>query len=80
MSGWDYEGYWQTVLGADRTPTRVVAEFSLVAAGLDEWLGTAEAEAWSAGGGRAADLPAEWTAHHARALRELQRAVSEAAL
>lgn len=71
---WDYEGYWNVVLGANRSPGDVIREFDLVAQGLDEWLGHAESEAWSAGG-EGGEMPAEWGTFHARALRELGAAV-----
>lgn len=66
---WDFEGYWNTVLGANRSAADVVREFQLDASdvrGLDEWLGTAEADALAAGGKTV--VPEEWTSHHARAL------------
>lgn len=66
---WDFEGYWNVVLGANRSAANVVREFGLIPAtrhGLDEWLGTAEAEALAMGG--VSEIPAEWSAHHARAL------------
>lgn len=74
MTTWTFEGYWNTVLGTG-TAAQVVREHELVAAGLDEWLGTAEAEAWSAGG-RGGPLPDEWSSFHARALTALQAALS----
>ena len=68
-----YEGYWNTVLGAERDAAAVLSEFGLDAGdrrGLDEWLGVAETEAWreSAQGG---PLPEEWGDYHARALAEI---------
>lgn len=78
---WTYEGYWAQVLGANRDASDVVREFALVtAAGLDEWLGGAEADAWAAGGrGKQADLPEEWDAFHTRALAEIEAALARAA-
>lgn len=73
---WDFEGYWNTVLGAYRTAAMTVAEFGLVAAGLDEWLDTCEAEAARVGG---IAIPAEWADHHARTVRELEAAIRAAA-
>ena len=73
MATWTYEGYWATVLGATRTAEMVVVDFDLSPAdrrGLDEWLGTAEVEAWRVGG-LGGELPAEWAGHHATALAEL---------
>lgn len=70
---WTYEGYWAAVLG-DRSAGAVVREFDLVADGLDEWLGTAEAASWSAGGSGA--LPREWARFHATALEELTGALA----
>jgi hypothetical protein len=51
----------------------VVVEFGLGTSNrraLDEWLATAEVEAWRVGalGG---ELPAEWAHHHSTALQEL---------
>ena len=73
MATWDFDGYWNAVLGAERTPGRVIGEFELEPAdrrGLDEWLGHAEVEAWRVGG-EGGDLPEEWAVHHARALAAL---------
>ncbi|GMV18390.1 MAG: hypothetical protein AMXMBFR56_66140 [Polyangiaceae bacterium] len=72
-SAWDYEGYWNVVLGADRTAADVVREFALNVddrPGLDEWLGHAEVESWRVGG-TGGELPAEWAGFHRRALEEL---------
>ena len=68
---WDFEGYWNTVLGANRIADDVVREFALTAdrRGLDEWLGHAEAEALAVGG--ESTVPEEWTGFHARALEAL---------
>ncbi len=71
-TAWTYEGYWATVLGAHRDAATVVADFELTPSdrrGLDEWLGSAEVEAWRVGG--EGELPDEWTDHHTRALAEL---------
>ena len=76
---WDFDGYWNTVLGASRNAADVVREFALTdepAAGpgsLDEWLGNAEGEAWSAGG-TGGDMPDEWAGFHAKALAQLKSA------
>lgn len=70
---WTFEGYWNAVLGANRSAEDVIREFDLDASdrrGLDEWLGHAEAEAWRVGG-QGGTLPAEWTAHHDKALDAL---------
>jgi hypothetical protein len=75
MTAWDYEGYWNVVLG-DRDADRVVVEYELIGLerrDLDEWLGLAEAEAWREGG-LGSDLPDEWSEHHVRALTELTEA------
>lgn len=77
MESWDYEGYWQYVLGNRNAPT-VVEEFALdpnARVGLSEWLGEAEAEAWRVGA-MPGVMPAEWAAFHARALAELAAASS----
>ncbi len=66
MQTWDFDGYWNTVLGAGRSAADVVREFELTRLGLDEWLGFAESEVLAVGG--LTDVPEEWTAHHARAL------------
>lgn len=75
---WTYEGYWNVVLGPDRSAEDVVREFGLKPDGLGEWLGESEATAAQAGGLDATNLPTEWTEHHARALRQLRDAVSQA--
>jgi hypothetical protein len=71
---WDYDGYWDVVLGAGRSAEDVVREFELDTTdsrGLDEWLGTAEAAAWQEGklGG---PIPEAWASHHVSALAELE--------
>jgi hypothetical protein len=73
---WTYEGYWNTVLGADRDAATVAREFALDTSdsgGLDEWLGHAESAAWIEGaeGRDGAPHPTEWAGFHARALAEL---------
>jgi len=75
-SAWSYEGYWNAVLGDRRSAEQVVAEFELVGEGLDEWLGTAEAEAARVGGLR--ELPDEWSDFHAQALEELEEVIDAA--
>lgn len=75
--GWTYERYWEVVLG-DRDAAGVLREFDLSDGsrrGLDEWLGTAEADAWIMAG-NSGELPAEWRAgaFHERALDELEAA------
>jgi hypothetical protein len=68
---WNFEGYWNTVMGPTRSAGDIVREFELGAGrrGLDEWLGEAEMEAWMAGGNSVRDeLPEEWAEFHARAL------------
>lgn len=45
-----FADYWATVMGPDRDPAAVVREFDLAGGtrrDLDEWLGTAESEAWA---------------------------------
>lgn len=76
---WTFEGYWNTVLGANRNATDVVRELELDpsdARGLDEWLGKAESEAWTVGGFAGQPYPEEWTGYHARALEALVEAAS----
>ena len=77
-AAWTYEGYWAAVLGPNRDALDVVREFDLVATrgrrDVDEWLGTAEAEALSIG--RLGTAVAEqWAAFHGRALDALEQAV-----
>jgi hypothetical protein len=71
-AGWTYEGYWSAVLGANRSAADVVREFALVPAGLDEWLGTAEAEA--AAMGNLHGVPDAWGGFHGRAIDALAKA------
>lgn len=69
---WTYEGYWNAVLGANRSASDVVSEFELNTGdrrGLDEWLGQAEGEALAIGG--LGELPEEWSDYHERALNAL---------
>jgi hypothetical protein len=78
-STWTWEGYWNVVLGASRTPAQVVTEFYLVEIDylLDEWLCVAEVEALAAGG--LAKAPPEWAEFRARTLQVLRAAIEEAA-
>jgi hypothetical protein len=72
MKSWDFEGYWNVVFGS-LTPAEVVRDFDLEQddrAGLDEWIGNCEAEAWHVGGQSGA-VPVEWAAFHKRALLKL---------
>jgi len=70
-----YGDFWATVLGPDRNAADVVREFDLAGStlrDLDEWLGTAESEAWSAG-----RLEGEIRADfHQRALHTLEAAAT----
>lgn len=69
------EEAWTIVLG-DRTPADVVREFELTnpGPGLDEWLGTAEAEAVAmARGAFALD---DLAPHHGAMLAELRLALA----
>lgn len=75
-SNWTYEGYWNVVLGANRSGADVVREFDLVAEGLDEWLGAAEAEACSVG---RIEMPEAWGRFHQRALAVLRQALAGSA-
>jgi hypothetical protein len=75
---WTYEGYWAVVLGANRSADDVVAEFKLDVTdrgGLDQWLATAEVEAWRVGA-KGGPVPSEWTGHHSEALNELEQVES----
>lgn len=60
---WNYTGYWNTVLGANRSASEVVGDFNLVPdeTAIDAWLDEAEVEAWRVGGvgGR---IPDSWLA------------------
>jgi hypothetical protein len=71
---WTYDDYWATVLGPNSDAGGIVRAFDLVPSGLDEWLGYAEAEAWSADGHRGEPIPEQWAGFHARALGELSEA------
>jgi hypothetical protein len=76
---WTFEGYWNTVLGANRNAAQVVAEFGLNQTGMDleKWLGKAEAEAWTMGGGKRAHYPREWADFYLQALKALEAAIEE---
>lgn len=70
---WDFEGYWNVVLGANRSAADVVRDFDLDPSderGLDEWLGHSEEAAL--GEARQTDIPETWEAFHARALDALR--------
>jgi len=76
---WDYEGYWNTVIGAHLDAEGAVREFDLRPGditGFKSWLDEAEAIAWQQGGLRG-DRPGEWQGFQARAAAELQRAAGE---
>jgi len=67
---WTFEGYWNAVLGANRTAADVVREFGLDPAdqnGVDEWLGNAESEAWLQGG-HGPFVPGDWVDLHQTAV------------
>lgn len=69
--------YWSALFG-DRSAEDLVAEFGLVVdtrAGLDEWLGTCEAEAARQG----LDLNEVQPAWRARALDAIEAAIAEVA-
>ena len=71
-TAWTEEGYWATVLG-QKTPAQAVREYGLVPSdrsGVDEWLGTAEVEAWRVGG-EGGEIPESWSGFHANALDRL---------
>ncbi len=73
VTSWDFDGYWNAVLGDKRDAEDVCVEFNLDPRdrrGLDEWLGAAEAEAWRVGG-LGGDMPKSWWAHHTQALDAL---------
>ncbi len=77
VMNWDYEGYWNTVLGASRDAAGIVTEFDLNTkdrVGLSTWLGCAEAAACVADN---IELPEEWEAFHGRALDELCNVTGE---
>lgn len=78
ISNVDYEGYWSVVVGPDRTAESTVAEFGLVADGLEEWIAEAEMGAWMAGGNAAEDFPGEqWAEHRDRLEEALCAAIGE---
>lgn len=75
---WTFEGYWNTVLGADRSAADVVAEYDLEGGNrpsLSEWLSTAESEAWQLGR-LGASQGAAWGRFHEPALDALCDAAS----
>ena len=70
-TAWTFEGYWNAVLGSNRSAEDVVREFDLDSSdrvGLDKWLGEAEGEAAAMGG---IEIPPEWAGFHGRALKDL---------
>lgn len=75
---WTFEGYWNTVLSPSRGWVGLARDFDLDLSderGLDEWLGTAEEAAASAGG---ISIPEEWAGFHAKALEMAARAAGGA--
>jgi hypothetical protein len=74
---WTLEGYWNLVIGADRTADSTVREFDLTSESLDEWLGAAETEAWTMGG-EDGGIPDEWEGFHAKTLAALRAAIEAA--
>jgi hypothetical protein len=66
---WDFEGYWNTVIGSNRTPESTVAEYGFEdQRAIRDWLDAAETEALAAGG---IERPASWDAHNALAFGKL---------
>lgn len=75
-SKWTYEGYWNVVIGPDRSAATVVDEFGLVGDCAD-WLDESATIAWgeAAAGRDGAPMPEEWlTTFRKKALAELNRA------
>jgi hypothetical protein len=73
---WTYAEYWNTVIGTDRTAAQVIRESKLSPgdeAAIGEWLCIAEDAALDKRE-LETELPAEWEAHHERALRALVNA------
>lgn len=70
---WDFEGYWNAVIGSNRTPESTVAEFGFEDLdAIRDWLDASEKAAIDAGGEAFEDgRPAEWDAHNARAFGKL---------
>ena len=69
---WTFDGYWNAVIGAERTAGDVLVDFDMLDAtrrDFDEWLGHAEESAREAGG--LDTLPPEWEGYHERALAML---------
>ena len=74
---WDYERYWNAVLGDGLSARQVVLHFGLTAdrVELDDWLGHAEDAACDAAGLECdSDEVAQWDPFHARAIDELHAA------
>lgn len=68
---WTYEGYWNAVLGGNRTARDVRDEFNLSKKTVSEWLREAEVTAAREGG---IAIPEEWQDFREQALAELERA------
>jgi hypothetical protein len=74
-ASWDYEGYWNTVLGVTDA-AGVVEQYELSGprSAIDEWLGRAESDAW-AEGAQGGEMPKEWSTFHESALDALEAAL-----
>lgn len=69
---WDYDGYWNVVIGPNKTAADVVDEFDLDpndSSFMESWLHDVEVEACLAGNYKI--MPEEWEAFRERALNEL---------
>ena len=74
-SAWDYEGYWNAVIGAHLSAKDAVRDFDLTRSTASDWVIRCEADAWDAGnlGG---PVPPEWAGFRRRAIEELERAAA----
>ena len=68
--GWTYEGYWYAVIGT--ASCKYVAEQNGITdvTSLEQWLTSAEKEAWSQGGSKK-PMPESWASFHSKAVREI---------
>lgn len=68
-TSWDFEGYWNVVVGDCRTPETAVREYGFEDQGaIRAWLEASEKAAIAAGG---IERPESWDALNARAFAKL---------
>lgn len=85
---WDYEGYWNAVIGDCRNPADAFKEATTPFRTVDWprlsnseevelWLTEAEKQAWAVSGTPHDRKPQEWAEYHEKALKAILRAAEK---